>query len=82
MKNGVIFFEIEANDWMYIYSCVFLVSNDTYLQWFQTRIVHRILGTNVLLYRMNKSLTELCNLCKTDNETLLHLFWECIFVQS
>ena len=60
-----------------IHRWVFELTNDSYLHWFQTRLTHRILAANPLLFKINISNTCMCTFCKSDNETLLHLFWEC-----
>ena len=44
-------FEIQESEWEVIHSWVFDITNDPYLHWLQIRIIHRILGTNVLLYK-------------------------------
>ena len=76
------FFSLNELDWEYIYSLPFKYSKDSYLQWFQTRIVHRILGTNSLLYKMNIKNDNLCTFCKMEEETLIHLFWNCYKIQD
>ncbi len=50
------------------------------LQWFQYRIIHRILGTNSLLHKIGIAESPLCSLCTQKPETILHLFWECPIV--
>ncbi len=47
------------------------------LQWFQYRIIHRIIGTNSFLYKIGLSESPLCTFCGQTLETILHLFWEC-----
>ena len=75
-------FNISQSDWKKIHSWIFNVTNDTYLQWLQTRLVHRILATNALLFKMNLSNTSMCTFCKKEPETLLHLFWDCNVVKK
>ena len=58
----------------------FTCCSDTHLQWFQTRINHRILGTNFLLKKMNIKDNDLCSFCRNEQETILHLFYECPIV--
>ena len=67
---------IDVN-WKKTYDLVFNISKDTYLQWFQTRILHRILGVKSLQFRMNITSDNLCTFCNEHEETLIHLFWEC-----
>ena len=64
-------------DWDFIYSYVFKYTRDTYIQWLQTRIVHRILATNTLLFKMKIKQNNLCTFCQMQEETISHLFWEC-----
>ncbi len=69
-------------DWKFTHNFVFKNSRDTYIQWLQTRIVHRILGTKSLLYKMKIVNDNLCSFCNKHEETLTHLFWECEHTQS
>ena len=39
--------------------------------------MYRILATNSLLLKMKLSKTDKCTFCKSQTETLIHLFWEC-----
>ena len=47
------------------------------LKWFQIRILHRIIGTNVTLKAMRIRQDDLCTFCKTSRESIIHLFFEC-----
>ena len=69
-------------DWKKIYGLVFRITRDTYIQWFQTRIIHRILATNSLLFKMKIVNDILCTFCLSEEETLVHLFWNCNVVQT
>ena len=57
-------------------------TKNTYLQAFHYRIVSRIIATNTFLYRIGKSETSQCSFCKSCDETLCHVLWECPIVQS
>ena len=50
------------------------------LKWFQIRLVHRILATNVTLKRMKVTNNEKCTFCNTHNETIPYLFRSCDIV--
>ena len=50
---------------------------DSKLQWFQFKIVHRIIGTNHLLSKMGLKENDYCSFCNQSPETIVHLFWEC-----
>jgi hypothetical protein len=46
------------------YSLPFITTKSSKLQWFQYRIIHRILGTNSLLYKINKKPNDKSSLRK------------------
>ena len=69
-------------DWKQIHGNVFKYTRDTYTQWLQTRIVHRIIATNSLLFKMKLTDTNLCTFCGTDVETITHLFYECRYTKT
>ena len=52
-------------------------SNDCILKWFQYRIIHRILGTNLLLHKIGIKDTNLCTFCNNFPESISHLFIYC-----
>ena len=54
-----------------------LSTHNTYLQTFHYRIVKRIISTNTFLFRLGKSESPLCTFCKSSNETLYHILWNC-----
>ena len=60
----------------------FKSTQNTKLRWFQTRINHRVLGTNKFLYRIRKSDNNLCTFCEGEEETIEYLLWECNDVQN
>ena len=55
------------------------LSNDCILKWFQYRITHRILGTNLLLHKIGLKDSNLCDFCQNFSESIPHLFIDCIF---
>ena len=61
---------------------LFKYPKDSDFQWFQIRILHRILLTNYILTEMNIKANQLCTFCNQETETLLHLFWECRVFQD
>lgn len=56
--------------------------NDVKLKWLQLRIIHRILGTNVILKKMRITNSEQCTFCKQERDSIAHLFWHCSHVQT
>ena len=73
---------LQEKDWKKIFSLPFKTTCETKLQWFQYRINHYIIGTNVLLHKINSSSSPLCQFCETENETVEHIFWECEKIQD
>ena len=65
-----------------LFKLPFICQKNTFLQWFQTRINHRILGTNHLLNRMNILDSAKCSLCQLNDETIIHLFCDCPIVKT
>ena len=63
--------------WKNIYKICFSSIKDNFLIWFQYKIIHRLTGTNLKLYKMKKSDTSVCGLCQEYDETFLHLFIQC-----
>ena len=48
----------------------------------QYKVLYRILGTNDLLFKINRHDDGKCSFCKEYNETILHLFVQCKNVQN
>lgn len=46
------------------------------------RINQYILTTNSFLFKTGKTDTKLCSLCQSNEETISHLFWDCLLVQN
>lgn len=72
-------FERNTDWWVKANRSVFLLK-DIKLSWLQYRVLHRILGTKYLLYKMNLATDNLCTFCSTHVENVYHLFWGCHFV--
>ena len=52
-------------------------SIDTYARYFQFKILHNYLAVNKNLYKWKLIDSPRCNYCKTDIESIKHLFCEC-----
>ena len=68
-------------NWKTIFKKVKIIPNIK-IKWFQTRILHRILGTNIILEKMLVKNNNLCSLCQKEKENIQHLFWKCEFAQT
>ena len=73
---------IQNKDWKLYFSLPFKITKDTKLQWFQTRLIHRILPTNKYLTLIQIKDCAQCTFCSNDIETLVHLFWSCPFSRN
>ena len=69
-------------NWKEIFTKSWKISTDTRLKWFQIRLLHRILATNKFLYTCKIVDSPLCSFCKAEEETLLHLFWDCKIINK
>ena len=73
--------ELELNlndtDWVHIYDSNFRSSCNTKIQNFQYKFLHRAIYTNSRLFKMKIVESEKCTFCKTSEETIDHLFWDC-----
>ena len=52
------------------------------LKWFQIRLVHRIIATNVVLMHMGIENDITCSFCRQDRDSVNHIFWSCTHVRS
>ena len=74
--------QFEINDWKTIFTDCFKTTPDPQLQWFQARLLHRIIPTNKYLALCKITDSSLCTFCSNAVESINHLFWNCEFVQS
>lgn len=52
------------------------------MQFFQYQILHRILVTNSKLFYFGIKQNNNCSFCEDVKENLIHLFWECRYIQN
>ena len=70
--------DLKDDIWRQLFRICFKTIQDPYFKWFQYRIMHRILGTQIILHIMGVADSNKCLLCRsTSEETLLHLFFSC-----
>ena len=72
----------ENLEWGRIFYDLRKITQDTKLLWFQMKILHRILSTNKYLKMIGIMYDDKCSFCKTSNEDINHLFWNCDIVQE
>ena len=63
--------------WDDIFLLPYRITDDSKLQSFQFKLLHRIIFTNSKLLKCNLVPSELCTFCNERKETLLHLFVTC-----
>ena len=51
------------------------------LKWFQIRLLHRILATNIVLKEMGIAQKVLCNFCILERDSIQHCMWRCQHVK-
>ena len=71
----------NVNNILKLFQLPYKCQKDTKLQWFQSRINYRILGTNNLLHKIKIKEINLCSLCHQQKETIIHLFCDCEIVK-
>ena len=57
-------------------------TKETKLQTFQFKLLHRKIATNDYLHKIGISLTDKFTFCEQNAESLIHLFWGCVLVQT
>ena len=65
-------------DWKKIYMLPRLTTIESSLCSFQYKILNNILHVNDRLYKFKAVPSPLCSLCKLENESLVHLFCQCM----
>jgi len=70
-----------SNSFEEIYSLPQTVASETYIWFFQYRVLSYILYTNSKLFKIDLSLNDKCTFCSSAKEELYHLFFECSHVQ-
>ena len=53
------------------------VTLESYVKAFQYKVLNSILYTNTILYKMGFRTNDLCSFCKSQSESLNHLFFHC-----
>jgi hypothetical protein len=73
--------DIEIEKWRQFCSNVYTVSQIPHQQYFQYKLLNRILTTNEQLNKWGIVDSELCVLCDEEIETIKHMFLECEVVK-
>ena len=67
----------EPIDWKAAYRLPFECTKISKLRVFQFKLLQRRLATNDFLKTIKLRDNDLCNFCQIEEETLIHLFWNC-----
>ena len=60
-----------------VFKICFKITEDTKIQWFQFRLLHRILPVGQYLKKIGATNNELCSFCDHSVESLEHVFFNC-----
>ena len=74
--------QMTTEQWQNSFKNLIATTSDTKLRWLQFRILHHILTTNYSVSKFKREQTPLCEFCKSQNETIYHLFWQCEKVKT
>lgn len=71
---------ISNEMWSLYCSIPFRCSNDLKIRWFQYRVIHRLIPTNVYRYNISTAESNQCSLCHDALDTIEHSFVHCLYV--
>ena len=71
-----------STNWSSIFMLPFRTTKYSKIQYFQFRILHRIIGLNNLLFKMKLVNSPLCCFCNHETETIEHFFCKCHVVKK
>ena len=54
---------------------------DTKVRMFQYKVLHNTLYVNKMLFKFGKVISPRCSFCKLHEETIMHLFYDCLIVK-
>ena len=80
--NNELNVQYDSDIWSTIFLKLEKTTKFTKLRYFQYRILHRILPTNIHLKRFRIKETDLCSFCGEEQETYLHFFVKCDIVKK
>ena len=73
--------KISNEAWLSSFYFLKRTNSDTKLRWLQYRILHYIITTNRSVSKFIPGQDSNCTFCGAYSKTIIHLFWECKFVQ-
>ena len=67
----------KESKYIFFYPLRFTATEEVKLVMFQHKIIHNILATNSILYKMNKVASPSCPFSPSDSQNIRHLFISC-----
>jgi hypothetical protein len=80
--NYLLDINLSDKEWFNISHYNWKCTQEVKLRWFQFRLLNRILCTNTLLVKINRSDNPNCTFCNEVEESFIHLFWDCKFTRN
>ena len=74
-------FESSDFNWKKIYFLIRNTTLDTKARMFQYKVLHNTLYVNKMLFKFGKVISPRCSFCKLHEETIMHLFYDCLIVK-
>ena len=74
-------FESSDFNWKKIYFLIRNTTLDTKARMFQYKVLHNTLYVNKMLFKFGKVISPRCSFCKLHEETIIHLFYDCLIVE-
>jgi hypothetical protein len=82
LKTYIEHFSLNEQEIENMYVIPRMCTNDMVIKELQFKILHKYLPTNALLYKMKKVGSQKCTFCNIYNETILHIFYDCIEIRN
>ena len=76
-EKKILSYDIAKESFNKIYLLPFKATKEVKLAIFQHKMIHNILATNSILYKMKKVASPSCPFCPSDSQTICHLFISC-----
>ena len=70
-------FKYGILNWEEIFKQIHQSTQETKLKWFAYKIIYRIIPTNRHLFLLKIKGNPMCDFCKENEQTIIHLFWQC-----
>ena len=75
------FFESSDFNWKKMHFLIRNTTLDTKARMFQYKVLHNTLYVNKMLFKFGKLISPRSSFCKLDDETIMHLFYDCLIVK-